>query len=161
MAEWGIDLMRLCPDKSILNAFIFPSKINAFIIRCKEFRTHSCFQSECYPQEFEFPCKYLGAMKCSEEQRVKVLNEIKSKICVRIIRFQIIKPFFFFLSNYQPTNGTNRRSLIIIEASRICKKQIRTTLVRVKRWFQCRSQDPCGAIAITKKNKRLKKGEKT
>ena len=41
------------------------------------------------------------------------------------------------------------------------QKQTRTTLVRVKRWFQCRSQDPCGAIAITKKNKRLKKGEKT
>ena len=33
MAEWGIDLMRLCPDKSILNTFIFPAKINAFIIQ--------------------------------------------------------------------------------------------------------------------------------
>ena len=25
--------MRLCPDKSILNTFIFPAKINAFIIQ--------------------------------------------------------------------------------------------------------------------------------
>ena len=60
-------------------------------------KTHSCFQSECHPQEFEFPCKCLDAMKCSEEY-----SQDERFVCVR---FQIIKPFSFLfkLSTIQTT----------------------------------------------------------
>ena len=85
---------------------------------------------------------------------------------MRIIRFQIIKPFCFFLSNYQPfkpmevppeqAKSHNYRS------EQNYQKQIRTTLVRVKRWFQCRSQDPCGAtvLPLQRKTKDWKKEKK-